>query len=192
MKVFKVAFAALAAVAILSVASVAQAATYSFNRSVGTGSVMGYFETDGTLGTLTLANFVDWSVTIQDASINGGVATTSSGAGGQGLFDDVSITTSLTATVTDILFDFDSSDLFYTYTASNDFWCVAGSGGGSGCFNDGAESIGFTPGFGAIGQAYSGVQSIASVAAIPLPAALPLLLVALGGLGFAGRRRKDA
>lgn len=43
-------------------------------------------------------------------------------------------------------------------------------------------------------QAWSTTQnfSVNSVSEVPLPAALPMMLVALGGLGFAARRRKAA
>jgi hypothetical protein len=36
------------------------------------------------------------------------------------------------------------------------------------------------------------ISRVADVAQVPVPAALPLLLAALGGLGIAGRRRKAA
>ena len=36
------------------------------------------------------------------------------------------------------------------------------------------------------------ISRIANVAQVPVPAALPLLLAAIGGLGIAGRRRKAA
>jgi hypothetical protein len=39
---------------------------------------------------------------------------------------------------------------------------------------------------------YGSITSIAPVAATPVPAALPLLATALGGLGFAGWRRRRA
>jgi hypothetical protein len=179
------------AAGLMMAAGSAQATVYNFDRSVGAGTVSGFFETDGTLGTLTAGNFIDWSVTIFAANVNGGVATSSTGGSGSLFFSS-----GVSATATDILFDFANSAIFYTYTLSGDFWCIAGGpGGDNGCFASPAEVIGYNDFGGGAGQIanYSGLQSIAStVAAVPLPAGLPLLAVALSGLGLAARRRKSA
>jgi hypothetical protein len=36
--------------------------TYSVNQTVGAGSVSGFIETDGTIGTLTTANILNWNL----------------------------------------------------------------------------------------------------------------------------------
>lgn len=171
------------------IASVAEAnITYNVNRAVGSGSVSGFFETDGTLGVLSAANFVNWSITIQASNVNGGFPT-SSVLGGSGLAEHGS---GVSATANDILFDFGGSDLFFTYTASGDWWCVAGSNGG--CFIPNAESIGYDDNTFAVGQStpYQGVQSIASVDSngrVPEPGVLSMIGLALGGLALMRRRR---
>ena len=38
--------------------------TYNVNRTIGTGTVTGFIQTDGTVGTLTLANVTDWSLVL--------------------------------------------------------------------------------------------------------------------------------
>jgi hypothetical protein len=171
------------------IASVAEAnITYSVNRAVGAGSVSGFFETDGTLGILGAANFVNWSITIQASNVNGGIPTSSVfGSGTLSIGSGV-----LSATANDILFDFGGSDLFFTYTSSGDWWCVAGSN--LGCFNPNAESIGYDDNAFNAGQStpYQGVQSIASVDSngrVPEPGMLSMIGLALAGLTVMRRRR---
>ena len=47
-----------------SVPGYASPITYSVNRTVGTGSVTGFIETDGTLGVLSPSNIVNWSLSL--------------------------------------------------------------------------------------------------------------------------------
>ena len=129
----------------LAAAGAANATVYSFDRAVGTGTAFGYFETNGTIGVLTAADIVDFSITIQDATINAGTATTASQVGGQTL-DFSLVGSSLTATATDINFDFASDDIFYSYTSTGDFWCVAGDD--TGCYDRFSEVIGRVAGRG--------------------------------------------
>lgn len=55
---------ALLVVLFASVLGSASNITYNVSRTIGTGSVTGFIETDGTVGVLGLSNFVDWSLTL--------------------------------------------------------------------------------------------------------------------------------
>lgn len=103
------------------------------------------------------------------------------------------------------------SALEYNYDAAADELVVGGSAGGIGTLSGldfGLGIAGFTsgsPGIFALlystispdaqfsaGSATVFVTQIAQVAATPIPAALPLFISALGGLGFVGWRRSKA
>src|SRR5450755_575513 len=56
--------AALMTMLLASVLGFGSPITYTVNRTVGTGSVTGFIETDGTLGVLSLSNIVDWGLTL--------------------------------------------------------------------------------------------------------------------------------
>ena len=137
----------------------------------------GYFQTDGTIGALSLSKITDFSISITDDDVNGGVTNMATPFIGSGLHLVFSAT-ALVATTTDILFDFSSVGLFFAYTDTGDFWCVGGSGSG-GCFIDNADVIGYSDTTNGYEEqtGYGGLTSIASVAAVPLPASLPLLAV---------------
>jgi hypothetical protein len=124
-------------------ASVATNTVYLVSRTVGDGTVTGFIETDGTLGTLTTANITDWELTLTTPNLLfGGVAT-----------DTISFSESLTtfaggvitATPTDMLFDMTGSSGEGTLTFqgnSFNFWCIETAAGG--CIGTGsAENIGF-------------------------------------------------
>lgn len=79
MKLYKATRLLVAAAVLLGLATTAQASiTYNVNRTIGAGSVTGFFETNGTIGALSTADFLDWSLTVTAPNINGGVASTSS------------------------------------------------------------------------------------------------------------------
>ncbi len=82
---------------------------YPVNRMVGTGTVTGFIETDGTLGVLSAANIVDWNISLDVGAdhydLFGPLSGNSSTAYVQGV--------DLTANPTQILFDFDGIDLGY-------------------------------------------------------------------------------
>jgi len=82
---------------------------YSVNRTVGIGTVTGFIETDGTLGVLSAANMVDWSISLVVGSdhydLFGPLSGNNSTAYVQGV--------DLTANPTQILFNFDGNLGFF-------------------------------------------------------------------------------
>ena len=120
------------AAVILTLASAAASAApifYNVNLTIGAGTVTGFLETDGTIGTLTAANFLDWSLKITD-----GVDTPDTLTGANSA---VTLQGSLvTATLNAILFNFSgplSGSYFYIERTSGpaDFVCFGPGGGGS-------------------------------------------------------------
>ena len=170
-------------VAAFTWAGSANAITYTFDRTIGAGSVMGSFTTDGTLGAIAdPSHFTSISITITAPNINGGVAT--SGTGSFPFYSGSGIT----ATSTDLIFDFSQDAYFGFFTATSDWWCFDSSG--SGCFVTG-EILGTSSFTVAQSVSRTGQFVFASVpSATPLPAALPLFATGLGALGLLGWRRK--
>ncbi len=176
--------------ATLLATTAAQATTYNFSRTVGSdGQISGYFQTDGTIGDLSRSQIVDFEIILQDNDVNGGLASVASSALNSPLYFAFE-PGALFASATDLFFDFGSNGIFFTYTTSGDFWCLAGFGNG-GCFVDNAEVLGYSDMTNHYAEqtGYAGVTSIASVASVPLPASLPLLVAAFGGIAVLGRRK---
>ena len=109
-----------------SVLSNASPITYTVARTIGTGSVTGFIETDGTLGVLSAGNFVDWSLLLNDGvstfNLYGPLSGNNSVAYSQG--SDAS------ASATQLLFNFSGIDngilLFQDGLFSGDhYYCAA-------------------------------------------------------------------
>ena len=96
---------------------------YDVNRTIGAGTVVGFIETDGTLGALGSGAITDWSLTLTAPNLSGGspdlitFATQSqtnlSGAG-------------TTATLTELIFDFSVAGSFFLLQGSSptNYWCL--------------------------------------------------------------------
>ena len=92
-------FAVVAAPAVLR----ADEIWYTVNQPVGPGSVTGFVTTDGTIGTLTSTDIVDWNLTLNDGHGNTvDLIPSNSGV--------VNIGTDLTASSSDLMFNFSSLD----------------------------------------------------------------------------------
>ena len=64
----------LVGLAFFAMASTANASIiYDVNRSIGAGTVVGFIETDGTLGVLGAGDITDWSLTLTAPNLNGGL-----------------------------------------------------------------------------------------------------------------------
>lgn len=55
---------------VLAVTANASPITYQVNRVIGAGRVTGFIQTDGTIGVLNAANFIDWDLMLKDATSN--------------------------------------------------------------------------------------------------------------------------
>jgi len=172
-----------------SVSTIANAAIiYNVDRTVGSGSVTGFIETDGTIGMLSFINITDWNITL-----------TSPGLPGSPVVIDYSdqIATSIegtatTATATQLLFDFNATgdNLFLLIGAGNNAWCLET---GSCTLNDSGETIAYIEAGNEItvqNVARSGVVVFAEVQTVPVPAAAWLFGSGLLGLVSVARRKK--
>jgi hypothetical protein len=141
----------------------ARATSYNvIDPSVVTGTIT----TDGTLGVLNGGDITDWHLTLFGSVLvdpaNSGFAV---------------VGTSLSATTTQLLFNYTSSDLvIVTFVNGNLQW------------------VGGRPGFAFAlipGSVFAGArQGTQPIAQTPLPAALPLFAGGLGVLGLLGWRKK--
>lgn len=183
--------------ALITMLQPAAASTYNFVSGVAGGGVKGTIETDGTIGTLTGGNIVNWNLILND----GTNTFTLIGNGSAGDNSDVALfsATGFTATSTSLVADFNDSGFLLFQSpfigSGKSFLCLALN---TNC-GVAKNSVNFLTNadLGSIvktAQSGSVVFATSSVSAVPLPAALPLLAAGLGLLGGMGwiRGRKAA
>ena len=158
--------------------------TYQVNQTIGGGSVFGTIQTDGATGVLGPADFIAWNLDLNGVGATFNITNANS---------VVFLTGSdVTATATDLFFDFSGSDggllLFQQGLFSGaHYYCDASS---TGACLQGASVTPQTfadPSFQNV--AATGSQVIGTAAAIPEPATLALFGAGLTGLGLMRRRR---
>ncbi|MCB1689570.1 MAG: PEP-CTERM sorting domain-containing protein [Halioglobus sp.] len=171
---------------------VAAPITYSIDRTVGSGSAVGFIQTDGTTGILNLSNIIDWGFTLSSPNLAGqspididfASQAASSVAG-----------TGLSATATSLVFDFSNTGSRIWFQGSSLFtpwWGLSTveicPSGGVPCIG---EIIGWAPGNQDPAEvaAHAGRVTFASVVStVPLPTTLALVGAGLVGLGYRRRR----
>ncbi|OSP54101.1 hypothetical protein BV911_14125 [Pseudoruegeria sp. SK021] len=184
---------------VFGVFSTASAASFIVEERIGTAYIYGFLITDGTIGTLATENIVNWHLTMYNGPNEFIFVRSSDPAKPSN--STMTISGDVLSTAGPFLF-FNSAEpsgyaLFQGIGANNGYsWCLNAAG----CLE--ADSPGFTATMPSLAQplvstfeakTYLGHQGIPEPAMVPLPAALPLLFAAIGGLGgmhLIGRRGK--
>lgn len=170
-------------VALMSAAP-AQAITYIGNRTIGAGSASLSITTDDTLGILSKVNIIDWTITVtkpgESALLNPGNTNL------------IFSSTALSATATQLLFDFDGSGGFAFATSGvgngRPGYCISGASGVNCNNTPNTEGVFFTSGD--VTQTFDGVSVLGSVNnGVPEPTSWALMIAGFGATGAAMRRR---
>jgi hypothetical protein len=162
--------------------------TYNVNNAVGGGNISGTIETDGTTGVLGSANILDWNLLLNDGT---GTFTDKGPLSGNNSQLFFTSTTNLTATATQLLFDFSGPGggvMFQNPTTGSgvNYWClqvgtsvcVSGNFVGEGVF---VSTTLNTAGF-------EGKQVIGTAGSSSVPEPSSLSLIGLGAGVMAARR----
>ena len=130
-----------AGASLIALTAGAEAAVFNLNRTIGGGSVVGTVTTDGTLGVLAQGNITDWSLALNDGSNTFTLLGPSSGNNSR----LVVVGTALSATATQLMFDFAAPGLaiFQNPNVGSgiNWYCVEGPASGCTVFgnNNGAS-----------------------------------------------------
>ncbi|MGA7237636.1 MAG: hypothetical protein WBY44_18265 [Bryobacteraceae bacterium] len=173
--------------------------TYDISRTIGTATVTGFIETDGNTGTLAITDIVDWNLmlTNQGATLNleGPLS------GSNSVDSDSQLDSDLTASATDLLFDFGAANAGYLlfqrtglFGSGEQYYCDAATNQSLVCAA-GEEIVPvsiFDPATYANTGSLTGTVIIASIPArVPEPTALFLAstMLMLIGVGLSTRKR---
>ena len=182
---------ALFAAALLT-AVPASAITYVGNRTVGASNVSLSITTDGTLGVLSQANIIDWTVTVSDA-LNSG--TFIPGPGNRFTL----LGSAVSASATELGFDFGSANGVMVFGntengAPGKYYCIDAVGGKCGiAFLGGEYADPFSDSTNFYSKAGGGRIVLANVAdtGVPEPSSWALLIAGFGLTGAVARRRRS-
>ncbi len=185
----KKAIAVASVLAALVTVDAQAATTYTGTRAVGTGSATMSITTDDTLGALTAGNILDFTITL----INGAVQSTLFGPlSGDNARVEI-LGNALTATATQLLFDFGAPGNGYAlFIGDLDIgrpsYCLQNRN----CWdqNQGEEIVNAGPNFSSFTvERQSGVQVIANTSAVPEPASWAMMIAGFALVGGIMRRR---
>ncbi|MGD1096950.1 MAG: hypothetical protein ABSB35_33780 [Bryobacteraceae bacterium] len=189
---------------VLGVASLGSATniTYTVDQTIGAGGVTGDIVTDGTIGALAQSDVVDWNLLLNDGTNTFDL--TGPLSGGNSDFEDLAGPGDLSATATQLMFDFSgtsASEVNYIYFQTNGATqiasgnlqsevCFGGISIASICFGD--EQLIVLGGPNQV-TPLSGTQVIASVSAsapgVPEPSTFAMAFAALLVMGYRMRKR---
>jgi hypothetical protein len=163
---------------LLGTAVAGNAATINYLMFPLRPSVNGFIETDGTFGTLSQSNIVDFSITVTLNGVSGTITSANN------TIDPFLVGNALSATPNDLIFDFTANG--YLQFSAPSQGSVLFCGTGDLCFPNFVIQI----------MNSTGVQYLAhnpggeSIGLTPIPGAFPLFATGLGVLGLLGWRRK--